>query len=44
MQFTVITETRVLRVKAKGYKHLTTALDAVGIEYLGIEADKEESK
>ena len=39
--FTVITETRVIRVKARSIQHLTQALHSVGIAYLGIHADKE---
>lgn len=39
--FTVITETRVLRVKARSIQHLTQALNAVGITYLGIHRDTE---
>lgn len=34
--FTVITERRVLRVKARSIQHLTQALHSVGIEYLAI--------
>ena len=44
MMFTVTTEKRVLRLNAKSYKHAKDALAASGIEVLGIEADKEESR
>ena len=37
--FTVITERRVLRVKARSIQHLTQSLRAVGIEYLAIHED-----
>jgi len=39
--YTVITETRVLRVRARSIQHLTQSLHAVGIAYLGIHADKD---
>ena len=37
--YTVITETRVLRVKARSIQHLTQALKFVGITFLGIHKD-----
>lgn len=39
MQYTVITEKRVLRVNAKSIAHLTQTLHEVGIAYLAIHED-----
>lgn len=39
--FTVITETRVIRVKARSIQQLTQALHHANIKYLGIDQDKD---
>lgn len=39
MFFTVITEKRVIRVKAKSIQYLTQTLHSLGIVTLGIHAD-----
>lgn len=39
--FTIITETRVLRVRARSVQQVTQALHAAGIAYIGIHKDEE---